>query len=117
MKQLSYLLHHGVATTVVVVLIIPRAFSAKVEDPPYHLPFDYDPFSETGPSRWGEVNVTGNEWMKYVGGTKLTSTSMAMNALAFAAPHHSTSLQMISAETTTRSSPGRYATPTASSTI
>jgi len=41
--------------------------SAKVEEPPYHLPFDYDPFSATGPPRWGEVNVTGNEWMKFVG--------------------------------------------------
>jgi len=38
---------------------------------PIHLPFDYIPFSPGGPPRWHEVNVTGNDWEKFVGHDKL----------------------------------------------
>lgn len=33
----------------------------------YHLPFDYNPHSPTGPTRWKRVDVTGNEWEQFVG--------------------------------------------------
>ena len=57
----------GAVAALFFVLNLQRVISAKDEEPPYHLPFDYDPFSTTGPPRWGEVNVTGNYWMKFVG--------------------------------------------------
>ena len=53
-----------------VAVCFHRALSAEVEDP-HHLLFDYNPFSDTGPSRWGEVDVTDNEWMKFVGKTRI----------------------------------------------
>ena len=33
----------------------------------YNLPFNYDPFSSLGPSQWHQINVTGNEWERFVG--------------------------------------------------
>lgn len=45
----------------------PCLTAAAAPSEPYHIPFDYDPLSPTGPPRWHEVNVTGNEWQKFVG--------------------------------------------------
>ena len=67
MKQPTRRWRPGLVSALFFVLKLHRVISAKDEEPPYHLPFDYDPFSTTGPPRWGEVNVTGNYWMKFVG--------------------------------------------------
>lgn len=45
---------------------------------PYHLPFDYDPHSPTGPTKWARIDVKGNEWEKFVG-QELTDLDIAGN--------------------------------------